>query len=284
LALAADAAIAGVNSERGLNMSEIKLLHGDCLELMKTIPDNSIDLTVTSPPYDNLRTYNNSLAWTEDCWKKAIECLFRVTKIGGVVVWVVGDSTINGSETGTSFKQALYAISCGFNLYDTMIYQKVNAQPLNHRRYEQTFEYMFVFSKDKPQKVNLIKTSCKNAGKRNTGTARNNGTDYLSKKHGYGKPYKKEKPKTNIWAYTVGNVCASAKFSHPAKFPDELAKDHILSWSNEGDTILDCFAGSGTTGMAALATKRNAILIEKEQEYCEIIKRRIAAAQGLFAF
>ena len=127
------------------------LLFGDCLERMKEIPDGSVNLTVTSPPYDNLRTYKDSLVWNEHIWKDVLRELYRTTKDGGVLVWVVGDSSIGGGETGTSFKQALYAMECGFTLNDTMIYQKPNRRPRQYRaqRYEQCFEYMFVFLKGK---------------------------------------------------------------------------------------------------------------------------------------
>jgi len=125
----------------------MNLMQGDCLERMKEIESGSVDLTVTSPPYDNLRTYNDSLDWGEHVWKPVIAELFSVAKQGGVVVWVVGDATIKGSETGTSFKQALFAMECGFNLHDTMIWRKPNPMPRTHNRYEQAFEYMFVFSK-----------------------------------------------------------------------------------------------------------------------------------------
>lgn len=97
---------------------------GDCVELMKEIPDDFIDLTVTSPPYDNLRDYNNEMTWNFEKFKEVAKELFRITKPGGVVVWVVGDATIKGSETGTSFRQALFFKDCGFNLHDTMIYKK----------------------------------------------------------------------------------------------------------------------------------------------------------------
>jgi DNA modification methylase len=120
-----------------------KIICGDCLEVMKKIPDGSVDLVLTSPPYDNLRTYNGYNFDFEGIAKE----LHRVTKDGGVIVWVVGDATIKGSETGTSFKQALYFKEIGFNLHDTMIYHKNNYPPLTHNRYEQCFEYMFVFSK-----------------------------------------------------------------------------------------------------------------------------------------
>lgn len=254
----------------------IWLMKGNCLERMKEIQDGSVDLTVTSPPYDNLRSYNgNNALWGECAWKSVIKDLYRVTADGGIVVWVVGDATIKGSETGTSFKQALWAMECGFRLHDTMIYHKGNTPPLNHPRYEQAFEYMFIFSKGKPKAVNLIKVPCKHAGKRNTGTMRNNGSDDLSKKHGHGKNCKDDKPRTNIWTYFVGGVSKSAKIAHPAKFPDGLAKDHIISWSNEGDTVLDPFMGSGTTGADCKNLNRNFIGIEMDDHYFEVAKGRI---------
>ena len=254
----------------------INLLNGDCIEEMAKMDANSIDLTVTSPPYDNLRTYEGSLQWNEDIWKQVLEGLYRVTKEGGVVVWVVGDATVKGSETGTSFKQALYAMECGFNLHDTMIYEKGNKPPLNHPRYEQAFEYMFILSKGKPSSVSLLTQPCINAGKINTGTVRNSGSDDLAQKHGAGKPYKERKPLANIWRYNVGNVCKSAKVNHPAKFPEQLAHDHIISWSNEGDTVFDPFMGSGTTGLAAKQLNRNFIGIEKVEKYYEICKARVS--------
>jgi len=143
----------------------INLLHGDCIEKMTEIPDGSVDITVTSPPYDNLRTYEGTLEWNEDIWKQVLEQLYRVTKQGGVVVWVVGDATINGSETGTSFKQALYAKEIGFNLHDTMIFRKKNPIPQIYRkRYNNEFEYMFVFSKGVVKTHNPIMVDCLHAG------------------------------------------------------------------------------------------------------------------------
>ena len=144
----------------------MKLINDDCLKVMAEMEDCCIDLTVTSPPYDNLRTYKDSLEWGEHIWKPILEQLYRVTKKGGVVVWVVGDATIKGSETGTSFKQALYAIECGFNLHDTMIWQKTNPPPQTKagRRYTLAHEYVFVLSKNRPLVFNPIMQPCKMAG------------------------------------------------------------------------------------------------------------------------
>lgn len=235
---------------------------------MQSIPDKSIDLTVTSPPYDNLRTYNG---YSFDFEGIAIE-LYRVTKDGGVVVWVVGDATINGSETGTSFKQALYFKEIGFNLHDTMIWNKgcFSAVGALKSRYAPVFEYMFVLSKGQPNKFNAIKDrKTKHGGKKINGTVRN--------KDGSMKPFSKEVivnqfgQRYNIWDLSPHRQTGG----HPAPFPESLAHDHIISWSNQGDTVLDCFLGSGTTGKVAKQLNRKFIGIEISQEYLEIAKNRI---------
>ena len=249
----------------------VNLMLGDCLERMKEIPDGSVDLTVTSPPYDNLRNYNNSLDWGEHVWKPVLQELFRVTKKGGVVVWIVSDATIKGSETGTSFRQALYAKEIGFNLHDTMIYQKAGTGACGSNLcYLQSFEYMFVFSKNKPLTIRKIADHVnKSFGTKCT-------ADRVNKK---GEKRKKERvvPKmsvrSNIWRYSVGQK----NVNHPAIFPEKLANDHIISWSNEGDVVLDCFMGSGTTGKMALLNNRNFIGIEKDETYFKIAQDRIAA-------
>jgi len=253
------------------------IYEGDCLDIMPTLADKSVDLTVTSPPYDNLRTYNNSLVWNFEIFQKVAKELFRVTKDGGVVVWVVGDATINGSETGTSFRQALYFKEIGFNLHDTMIYKKHNFANPSLNRYHQIFEYMFVFSKGKPATFNAIKdkiNSC--AGQTNWGKNTHRQKDGTLKEH-HKKICNLYGMRLNIWEFRTGYGFAGDKlmYQHPATFPEQLATDHILSWSNPGDTVLDPFAGSGTTGIACIKTGRNYILIEKVPEYCEIIRERI---------
>ena len=245
----------------------MKLIQGDCLEKMKDIPDVSIDLTVTSPPYDNLRKYNGYVFDFEGIAKE----LYRVTKTGGVVVWVVGDATIRGSETGTSFRQALYFKDvCGFNLHDTMIYQKSQACFGSNNCYLQSFEYMFIFSKGKPSSLNLIRDR-KNV---------RSGSESMSKQGLSANGIKSKRIKRemneygkrkNIWEYGVGG----GDTGHPAPFPENLARDHIISWSNEGDTVLDPMMGSGTTGKMAKILKRNFIGIEKVPKYFGISTERI---------
>jgi site-specific DNA-methyltransferase (adenine-specific) len=254
----------------------LNLLHGDCLELMKQLPDNYIDLTVTSPPYDNLRTYNGFTFDFEGIAKE----LYRITKDGGVIVWIVGDATINGSESGTSFRQALYFKDIGFNLHDTMIYQKNNFSNPSSTRYHQIFEYMFILSKGKPKFFNPIKDR-KNvcAGQSNWGINKARQKDGSFKERPkkivseYGMRY-------NIWEFMTSKGFATKDniaYQHPATFPDKLAHDHIISWSNEGDTILDCFMGSGTTGKMAKQLNRNFIGMEISQEYLDIATARINA-------
>lgn len=253
--------------------NNIWLMQGDCLERMKEIPDGSVDLTVTSPPYDNLRSYNgNNEQWGEHVWKAVIRDLYRVTKDGGVVVWVVGDATIKGSETGTSFKQALWAMECGFNLHDTMIYQ-TNKPPQTHRRYEQQWEYMFIFSKGAPKTFNPILEPSENAGQKRTATMRQDG-DGLSNRSAKG-TVKPMKQKSNIWYLPRGARKCKLEVLHPATFPEALARDHIASWSNEDDTVFDPFMGSGTTGKMALLASRKFIGIEMDEGYFEIAKKRI---------
>jgi len=251
-----------------------EIIQGDCLEVMKTLEDNSIDLTVTSPPYDNLRDYHGYSFDFEGIAKE----LYRVTKEGGAVVWVVGDATVKGSETGSSFKQALYFKDIGFRLHDTMIYQK-NSYPFPPvNRYYQQFEYMFVFSKGKPKTYNIQRcpTDPRWRKKDNkTSTQRNSDGTTSKLKYEVGKDTRKM---DNVWKLNTGYMKGTPDkiaFKHPAIFPDVLAERHILSWNNEGDTILDPMAGSGTTLKMAKKNNRNYIGIEISQEYIEIIKQRL---------
>ena len=254
----------------------IELIQGDCIEEMTKMQQESIDLTVTSPPYDNLRTYEGSLQWHEGIWKKVLKGLYRVTKKGGVVVWIVGDATINGSETGTSFKQALYAKEIGFNLHDTMIWQKPNYAPMypSVKRYDLNYEFMFVFSKGQPASWNPIKDkpkkeSTKQRGKYKTSFAKPDGSRYEKESTSNNSVFSK---RNAVW------ICPNGQkrgIGHPAPFPEKLAQDHIISWSNKDNTVFDPFLGSGTTGLAAKQLERNFIGIEKVNKYFNMAKRRI---------
>ena len=198
-------------------------------------------------------------------YKTMLDELYRVTRDGGVVVWVVGDKTIKGSETLTSFKQALYAKDIGFNMHDTMIYVKNNPVPqADKTRYTQSFEYMFIFSKGKPKTINRISEPCLNAGRKikrtnsNTQSADRNRINLTND----------TKPIKNIWFYNVGTNQADAiAYKHPAIFPEQLVKDHIISWSNEGDIVFDPMCGSGSTCKMAYLNDRKFIGVDMSEEY-----------------
>ena len=247
---------------------------GDCLEVMKTMADKSVDMVLTSPPYDNLRTYKGYTFNFEGIAKE----IYRVLKDGGVCVWIVGDATIKGSETGTSFKQALYFKEIGFNLHDTMIYAKGSGGLPHRGHYTGSFEYMFVFSKGKPKTFNPI------YDRKNKSFGRETGIKTVRELNGILTQRKSLKIKEygirfNIWEYFNANGVGQKDkiaYKHPATFPEKLAEDHILSWSNEGDTILDPMAGSGTTLKMAKKNNRNYIGIEISPEYIDIINKRIA--------
>jgi site-specific DNA-methyltransferase (adenine-specific) len=260
----------------GGSMKLDEIILGDCLTVMEKMEDCCIDLTVTSPPYDNLREY---LGHSEFDFQGIAKQLYRITKIGGVVVWIVADATINGSETGTSFRQALYFMEVGFNLHDTMIYiAKGTGAKGSIFSYWQGFEYMFVFSKGKPKTINLIKDVknatvglCSRGGRhRKDGSVEKN---HKTLEFGI---------RTNVWAYNVGFMDQSDSTGHPAPFPEKLAAEHIISWSNPGDLILDPFAGSGTTCKMAKLHNRHFIGIEINPEYVDICNKRLS--QEVFDF
>jgi site-specific DNA-methyltransferase (adenine-specific) len=256
-----------------LRQKDVEIWNESNLETMKNMPDNHIDLTVTSPPYDNLRDYKGYSFLFEEIAKE----LYRVTKEGGIVVWIVGDSTINGSESLTSFKQAIYFVeSCGFNLHDTMIYHKDNFAFPYSNRYYQTTEYMFVLSKGTPKTTNLIQVKTTHFRINNSSSTKRQADGTLEKvKYETGK---ETRAKENIWKYGVGNGKSTndkIAFKHPATFPEDLARDHIYTWSNEGDLVYDCFGGSGTTAKMAHLQKRKSIMSEISLEYCQIAKKRI---------
>ena len=247
----------------------------DCLEGMKRIDDASVDCVVTSPPYDNLRKYGGvAEGWNFDKFKAIAQQIARVLKQGGVCVWVVSDGVVNGSETGTSFRQALYFMECGLLLYDTMIYLKANPIPQTQRRYEQTFEYMFVVSKGKPATFNPIMEKCVRAGKPQQ-WGRSINTDERTAKHLRADDIRfsrEMKIHGNVFTYSVGGN----KTGHPAVFPERLALEQIYSWSNTNDLILDPFIGSGTTAIACIKEHRHFLGFELNKEYFNIAQRRIA--------
>ena len=254
----------------------------DCLDGLRQLDAECVDITVTSPPYDNLRNYHG---YSFDFENIARE-LYRVTKDGGVVVWVVNDATVNGSETGTSFRQALFFKNMGFRLHDTMIYAKDSCPFPETTRYYPGFEYMFVFAKGKIKTVHLIKDKPnKHCGDKVSGTERQtDGTirKMAAIKNRTGRVIQPYGVRQNIWHYKMGYMKSTPDkiaYKHPAIFPEALAHDHIISWSNPGDVVLDPFMGSGTTAKMAKLTGRKYIGFELSEEYCRIAGERLANVQ-----
>lgn len=249
---------------------ENQIFNENCLDTMRRMPNEYIDLIITSPPYDDLRTYDDKYDFQ---FENVAHEIARILKIGGVCVWIVGDATKNGSETGTSFRQALFFMDvCGLKLHDTMIWNKMGFSAVGslRSRYAPVFEYMFVFSKGKPAIFNPIKDrSNKNAGRISGGTIRNadGTTKPMSKKMiiaDYGQRF-------NIWEQSP----VRQRGGHPAPFPEKLAQDHIASWSNRDHIVYDPFLGSGTTCVAAKALKRRYIGSEMNDSYFKMAKERI---------
>ena len=257
-----------IKDDSNLPLNDI--ICGNSIEIMATFPVNSIDLTVTSPPYDELRNYNG---YHFD-FKNIARGLYRITKKGGIVVWVVGDKIKNGNKSLTSFRQALYFQEVGFNVHDTMIYKKKNTPFMRSNAYTNCFEFMFVFCKGSPNTFNPLKTKSARSGYEMLVFGK--GADAINRKTmGYLKP---EKTLTNIWEYAVGlggTTNDKVAFKHPAVFPEKLAQDHILSWTKEGDVVFDPMCGSGTTCKMALKNKRKYIGCDISDEYCQIAKQRI---------
>lgn len=255
-----------------------KFVTQNCIEVLSDIEKECIDLVITSPPYDDLRNYTGDSVWNFDIFKKVAKRLYRVMKPGGVVVWVVGDKVEKGSKSLTSFRQALYFQELGFKIYDVIIYEKTGTAPPHKNRYFNSFEYMFVLSKGLPKTVNLLRDKKNNwAGVRTysdvtrrekDGTLTNKGQKTVSE---FG-------VRTNIWKYVNGKGFATQDdiaYEHPAIFPEKLVEDHIISWSNEGDIVLDPFGGSGTTIKKAIELNRQWIYIEISPEYSRIAQERI---------
>lgn len=254
-------------------MEQNKIYNIDCGEGLKQIQNDTISFVLTSPPYDNLRNYGNITEWNFEKFKVIAQEIKRILKDGGVCVWVVGDATINGSETGSSFMQALYFKEIGLNLWDTMIYKKANPIPQNHSRYEQAFEYMFVISKGKPAIFNAIKEQCKNVGKCYQWGRDNNTTERTIKhlRADDKRPTLSNKMHTNIFTYGIGG----GTFNHPAVFPLKLAVDMISTFTNVGDLVVDPFMGSGTTAIAAIKLNRHFIGFEINSTYVACAENRI---------
>lgn len=253
---------------------EKNIIHNEKAEItLVNLPENVIDLTVTSPPYDKLRSYN-SLFDLQLITKE----LLRATKPGGVCVWVVADQTKNFSESGTSFKQALEFMAAGWNLFDTMIWKKLNYMPGHKERYADEFEYMFVFSKGKPKTFNPLKIKCVTAGQSQKWAERPHESKVWKKNGAEHRKTLDYKIKGNVWEYATGRGGSTndlIAFEHPAIFPEKLVADHITSWTNEGDLVYDCFMGSGTTAKVAAVMNRYFLGSEIETDFVELSNKRL---------
>jgi len=250
-----------------------QIIHGDHLDVLKRYPDDYFDMFLTSPPYDNLRDYEGY----DFQFEPLAHELYRTLKPGGVGVWVVNDATVNGSETLTSAKQKIYfREQCGFKIWDTMIYHKYSI-PQNHPRYEQAFEYVFVFCKGETVLTfNPLKENSKNKGR--IVNARFRCEHGKTKFQHTLKPVRAKKIRDNVWFVDCGFMRSSKDvdaFQHPAIFPEKLAEDHILSWSNPDDVILDPMCGSGTTCKMAVKHQRQYIGIDISEKYCELARKRL---------
>jgi site-specific DNA-methyltransferase (adenine-specific) len=257
-----------------------KVFNESCLDTLSKLPDNYIDLVVTSPPYSNMRHYHGNNKFEFE--KIAVE-LTRVLKGGGVLVWIIGDATIKGAETGTAFRQALFFMDfCGLRLHDTMIFQKnTTTYPakVDGRRYSQNFEFMLILSKGRPKTVHLIcdkKNKWEGYTNFGTKTDRNKSDELII--NAKLKPIPSFSPRNNVWSYVTGKGFSgndNIAYKHPAIFPEALAGDLIVSFSNENDIVYDCFSGSGTTLKMAKKLKRRFIGSEVVKDYCSIIEERL---------
>ena len=263
-----------------LELEDIKhrIINAKSEEKLKEFPPECVDMVITSPPYDDLRDYDGKLVWNFDVFKAIAKELYRVVKPGGVVVWVVGDKTVKGAKSLTSFKQALFFQELGFDMYDVIIYEKAGSGPPHPNRYFNSFEYMFVLSKGKPKTVHILRdkpnkwagysTYADVTRREKDGSLTNKGKKVVSE---FG-------VRTNIWRYANGKGFSTKDkiaYEHPAIFPEKLAEDHIMSWSDPGDLVLDPFGGSGTTAKAAQLLGRQWVLIDAVKEYCEIAEKRL---------
>lgn len=246
------------------------IFHENCIETLTKMPGDFLDMTITSPPYDDLRDYNGYHFPVEEIAKM----LFQKTEKGGVVIWVVGDRTLNGDETLTSFRHAITFQDAGFRVHDTMIYAKKNPIPSDcGKRYRQCFEYMFCFSKGQPKTFNPIMQPITQEKAFKSFRITKVGRNDLA--HDHVAP--KERKVNNIFYYNVGTSSSKDKiaFGHPAIFPEQLVEDQIRTWTNEGDLVYDCFMGSGTTAKVAHQLERRWIGSEISEEYVKLAEERL---------
>jgi site-specific DNA-methyltransferase (adenine-specific) len=254
------------------HIGDAVLYLADCRDVLPTL--SGINGAITSPPYENLRAYGSA----PPCDTFAvIREIAAVLGMGGVCMWNVADQVVNGGESGTSFKQALHAMDCGLRLHDTMIYCKEGVTFPDSNRYHPAFEYMFVFSKGVPRHFNGIADwRNKWGGSPMHGTDRQPSGD-VTPINGIGRPVLSYGLRRNWWP--LANAYTGETKGHPAPMPYEMAAGHVLTWTAPGDTVLDPFMGSGTTGIACARLGRRFVGIEIEPRYFDLACRRIERAE-----
>jgi len=255
---------------------ENEVYNVDALTLLRALPTGSVDLIVTSPPYDNLRTYNG---YSFDFEPIAHES-YRVLKQGGVLVWVVGDAFVNGSLTLTSFRQALYFVECGLNMHQRIVWEQQGMPSKRPQADQDDFEDVFILSKGTPVTFNPIMKRNKNAGQvRRKGSSGKQGWQY-----GDGvRTINSESLLTTVQLIPAG-FTKDDRGGHPAAFPEALAERHILTWSNPGDLVVDYFGGSGTTAKMARNNGRRWLTCDISSEYCDLMRKRLEAPYTLPMF
>jgi site-specific DNA-methyltransferase (adenine-specific) len=251
-----------------------KIICGDAVEELKKIPNNSIDILVTSPPYDGIRKYNG---FNYDLHATGKE-IYRVLKDGGVAIMVIQDQTKNFGKTLTSFRTIVdWVDNIGFKLFETVIYRKYGAEGAWwNKRFRVDHEYMPIFLKgERPQYFNKdpLKIPSKHGGKTMTGggTRLTNGIRIPTRAI----TINPMKCRGTIWEYMTAGDGTRLKHKHPATFPDKLPYDFIQCFCPPNGVVLDPFIGSGTTALAAIELDRNYIGIDISKEYCDLARRRI---------
>lgn len=255
----------------------MRLLTGDACEILPTIRESSVDLTVFSPPYDGLRDYKGKPSFDMAVLGREI---LRVTKEGGVCCMVIQDATKNGAKSLTSFRTACLFADLGWRLFECCIYSRAGVPGAWWtKRFRVDHEYIFIFTRGDGLPRRFDKTSLmvesKYAGITAGGTKRTTKGDFVAIKKTVISPLK---CRGTIWHYAASNTERNkTKSEHPATYPDSLARDIISCFSKEGDLVLDPMMGSGTTGIASVNMGRRFLGIEISVQYMEIAKRRFRA-------
>ena len=261
------------------DQERISIYHGDCVDVLSTLP--KADLILTSPPYGTLRDYGGH----GFDWRRVVSAIVPALKPGGVIVWVVADQTIDGSESGESFRQALYFMDYGLRLHDTMIYERTGMTNPTPNRYHNMYSFMFIFSEGAPRTFNaIIDHPATSPGRTRSHAGFRTRSGLLPSRPGHYTQAAMTK-RSNIWRIYAGSNHSAPDFlaahQHPAIFPLALARDHISTWTNPGDLVIDPMCGSGTTLRAAKDLDRRAIGIDIHEPYCALAGQRMDEAKLL---